>query len=104
MKPKKLFSFETLLVCVFAIEVLVFSKTGSNFATRGNMFEVLRLSTEIAPEEVHHHDIVHFALDEVEREIDEGQENAVIQRLRDHLHDIETHRSTAQLPPGKPQP
>src|SRR6266480_6653230 len=39
--------FETLLAFVLLIEVLVFSKTGSNFATRGNMFEVLRLSTEI---------------------------------------------------------
>jgi hypothetical protein len=27
----------------------------------------------------------------------------VIQRLREHLHDIETHRATPQLPPGKPQ-
>src|SRR6184192_2177998 len=26
---------------------LIFSKTGSNFATQGNLFEVLRLSTEI---------------------------------------------------------
>src|SRR6266705_6006597 len=39
--------FETLLAFVLLVEVLVFSKTGSNFATRGNMFEVLRLSTEI---------------------------------------------------------
>jgi rhamnose transport system permease protein len=29
------------------IEILIFSKTGSNFATEGNMFEILRLSTEI---------------------------------------------------------
>jgi hypothetical protein len=39
----------------------------------------------------------------VERELDEGQEEAVIRRLREHLHDIETHRATPQLPPGKPQ-
>src|SRR6184192_1624690 len=26
---------------------LIFSKTGSNFATQGNLFEILRLSTEI---------------------------------------------------------
>jgi hypothetical protein len=64
----------------------------------------LRLSEKLPGEEIHHHDIVHFALDEVEREIDEGQEDAVIRRLRDHLHDIETHRSTPPLPPGKPQP
>src|SRR6266480_6671821 len=39
--------FETLLAFVLLIEVLVFSKTGANFATTGNMFEILRLSTEI---------------------------------------------------------
>src|SRR3989454_8478797 len=39
--------FETLLAFVLLIEILIFSKTGENFATRGNLFEVLRLSTEI---------------------------------------------------------
>src|SRR5882762_11070967 len=39
--------FETLLAVVLLVEVLIFSKTGSNFATTGNLFEVLRLSTEI---------------------------------------------------------
>jgi rhamnose transport system permease protein len=39
--------FESLLAVVLLIEVLVFSKTGSNFATQGNLFEILRLSTEI---------------------------------------------------------
>src|SRR5215472_10400435 len=63
----------------------------------------LQLSDKLPGEEIHHHDIVHFALDEVERELNDGQEDAVIQRLREHLHDIETHRATPQLPPGKPQ-
>jgi rhamnose transport system permease protein len=44
---KTLFRFEALLVLVLALEMAIFSKTGSNFASRGNMFEVLRLSTEI---------------------------------------------------------
>src|SRR5438105_3772012 len=39
--------FETLLAAVLLIEILVFSKTGVNFATSTNLFEVLRLSTEI---------------------------------------------------------
>jgi len=39
--------FEGLLAGVLLTEILVFSKTGENFATSGNMFEVLRLSTEI---------------------------------------------------------
>src|SRR2546423_4620260 len=41
------FRFEMLLVLVLVIEVAVFSATGANFATVGNLFEVLRLSTEI---------------------------------------------------------
>src|SRR5437016_886287 len=36
-----------MLVFVLWLEILIFSKTGTNFATQGNMFEVLRLSTEI---------------------------------------------------------
>jgi rhamnose transport system permease protein len=32
---------------VLAVEVLIFSQTGANFATAANAFEVLRLSTEI---------------------------------------------------------
>src|SRR6185436_5929674 len=39
--------FETLLTFVLLLEILIFSKTGVNFATRENFFEVLRLSTEI---------------------------------------------------------
>src|SRR5262245_55367305 len=44
---KALLRFETLLAGVLLIEILVFSKTGENFATSENMFEVLRLSTDI---------------------------------------------------------
>src|SRR5437867_3560675 len=39
--------FETLLAMVLLIELSIFSITGANFATTGNLFEVLRLSTEI---------------------------------------------------------
>ncbi|MGH9745666.1 MAG: amino acid permease [Candidatus Acidiferrales bacterium] len=62
----------------------------------------LQLSDKLPGEEVHHHDIVHFALDEVEREINEGQGDAVIERLRQHLHEIETRRLNLQQPPSKP--
>src|SRR5438105_14537789 len=44
---KSLLRFEALLALVLVIEILIFSKTGRNFATTGNMFEILRLSTEI---------------------------------------------------------
>ena len=46
----------------------------------------------MADEEVHHHDVVHFALDEVEREITEGQGEAAVERLRQHIQNIETRR------------
>jgi ribose/xylose/arabinose/galactoside ABC-type transport system permease subunit len=47
MKRRDLLQFEMLLVCVLAVEVVIFTKTGTNFATATNLFEVLRLSTEI---------------------------------------------------------
>src|SRR5215467_11967151 len=46
-KSGPLFRFETLLAVVLLVEILIFSKTGSHFATRDNLFEVLRLSTEV---------------------------------------------------------
>jgi amino acid transporter len=45
----------------------------------------LRFSEIVAGEELHHHDVVHFALEEVQKEIDEGQEESVVGRLRAHL-------------------
>jgi Amino acid permease len=45
----------------------------------------LRFSETTAPLEMHHHDVVHFALEEVQKELDDGQEEAVIARLRAHL-------------------
>jgi len=42
--------------------------------------------------EIHHHDIVHFALTEVERELENGESEGVIERLRDHITDIEDRR------------
>jgi hypothetical protein len=44
---------------------------------------------------VHHHDVVHFALTEVEREMAQGEVDAVVERLRQHLHDIQGRRQMA---------
>ncbi|MGA8223087.1 MAG: APC family permease [Candidatus Acidiferrales bacterium] len=52
----------------------------------------LELSDKLPGEEVHHHDIIHFALAEVEREIAEGQGDVVLERLRQHLREIKDHR------------
>jgi hypothetical protein len=61
----------------------------------------LDLSDRLPGEEVHHHDIVHFALTEVEREINQGQSESVTERLRQHLHDIEGRRIHADEPQKK---
>lgn len=54
----------------------------------------LRFSEAVAPEELHHHDVVHFALEEVIKENESGQEEAVVQRLREHLAANRKKRST----------
>ena len=35
--------------------------------------------------ELHHHDVVHFALEEVKKELEQGREEEVLERLRTHL-------------------
>jgi amino acid transporter len=45
----------------------------------------LRLGDLVRPEELHHHDVVHFALNEVKQELAQGKEQDVAQRLKDHL-------------------
>ncbi len=45
----------------------------------------LRFSDMVTPEELHHHDVVHFALDEVKQEIAEGKEQDLARRLKEHL-------------------
>jgi amino acid transporter len=52
----------------------------------------LRFSDAIAPLEMHHHDVVHFALEEVQKELDEGHEDAVVKRLRAHLEENQKKR------------
>ncbi len=54
----------------------------------------LQLSDQLPGQEIHHHDIVHFALDEVEREIADGQTREVLERLREHLSEIHDRRLT----------
>jgi amino acid transporter len=54
----------------------------------------LELSNDVAPLEVHHHDVVHFALDELKGELNDSHREQVLGRLRTHLHDIEEKRAT----------
>lgn len=52
----------------------------------------LRFSDSVAPLEMHHHDVVHFALEEVQKELDEGSEDSVVNRLRSHLEENQKKR------------
>ncbi|HME00996.1 MAG TPA: APC family permease [Terriglobia bacterium] len=61
----------------------------------------LRFSTELGPEgELHHHDVVHFALEELRHEMQNGTEPEVLERLRQHLREIEAKRATPCSDPG----
>jgi hypothetical protein len=53
----------------------------------------LRFSTALAPEEVHHHDIVHFALNELRDELAQGKEQEIRDRFKEHLNQIESRRT-----------
>lgn len=52
----------------------------------------LEFSQQLPGQELHHHDIVHFALTELEREISEGHASRVLERLREHLNEIKGRR------------
>ena len=45
----------------------------------------LRFSDMVQPEELHHHDVVHFALQELQDDLDAGKEEQLLNRLREHL-------------------
>ena len=52
----------------------------------------LQLSAQMPEQELHHHDIVHFALTELERQIASGNGSEAAQRLREHLTEIQGRR------------
>ena len=54
----------------------------------------LELSNDVAPEEIHHHDVVHFALNELRQELKDHQREEVVARLRLHLQQIRDKRAT----------
>ena len=55
----------------------------------------LELSGEVAPDEIHHHDVVHFALEELQHGIENSTREQVFNRLRQHLDTIRNRRVTA---------
>ena len=52
----------------------------------------LQLSNELPSQEVHHHDIIHFALNELRRELADGKQAEVLTRLKQHLEEIKDRR------------
>ena len=54
----------------------------------------LELSNEVAPEELHHHDVVHIALEELRKDILNGRREEIISALRQHLMEIREHRKS----------
>jgi amino acid transporter len=55
----------------------------------------LELSSDVAPEEIHHHDVVHFALQELQQELDDAGREQAVHRLRQHLQAIKDRRDHA---------
>jgi amino acid transporter len=53
----------------------------------------LEISNEVAPQEIHHHDVVHFALEELREDLSNSQRQDVLHRLRHHLQEIKDRRS-----------
>jgi amino acid transporter len=53
----------------------------------------LQLSSDLAPEEVHHHDVIHFALDELQQDLSDSRREEVVRRLREHVRRIKNRRA-----------
>ena len=56
----------------------------------------LEFSEKLPSEELHHHDVVHFALDVVMRSMSSAQAEDILAQFRDHLHEIQCHRCYPQ--------
>lgn len=52
----------------------------------------LDCSQRLEPEEIHHHDIVHFALTEIEQKLRNEPDGEVLERLRQHLEEMKARR------------
>lgn len=53
----------------------------------------LDVSEDVAPQELHHHDVVHFALTELRKELGEEQRDEVVRRLQHHLDEVRARRT-----------
>jgi amino acid transporter len=62
----------------------------------------LECSEKLGDEELHHHDVVHFALNLLTRAMDGGQSDEVVRQLRNHLREIQSSRQSSELFPSAP--
>jgi amino acid transporter len=59
----------------------------------------LDLSCQVAPEELHHHDVVHFALNELTKAMKNGDRERILSCLREHIQEIKGSRVKNPQPP-----
>lgn len=52
----------------------------------------LELSNDVAPEEIHHHDVVHYALERLKHDLSDAEGEEVLHGLREHLGEIKSRR------------
>lgn len=52
----------------------------------------LELSNEVMPEVLHHHDVIHFALGELRKEMQNGRREEIVASLKEHLAGIRQKR------------
>ena len=57
----------------------------------------LEFSNDVAPDELHHRDVVHFALNELARETHNSGREEVLERLRQHLREVRDQRAGAPV-------
>ena len=53
----------------------------------------LQISERLDGREIHHHDVIHFALSEVARQIASGDDEGLVQRMNEHLNAIKDRRT-----------
>jgi hypothetical protein len=60
----------------------------------------LEVSTDVAPEEIHHHDVVHFSLLELRQDLSSSRREDTLIRLRRHLREIGDRRGPPLATPA----
>lgn len=58
----------------------------------------LQFSEKLPGEELHHHDVVHFALEFMSSAMAGGREDDILTKLREHLREIQTWRTSSENP------